>query len=71
MTFLHSPDGQRIFAEYGFRPVDPGAAGSAAQALPSGVFTIADLGGWESLQNSVYGRQGTWTSIFTVQAMGR
>jgi sulfate/thiosulfate transport system substrate-binding protein len=71
LEFLHSPEGQRIFADYGFRPVDPAAAGTGAEALPAGVFTIADLGGWNTLQESVYGPQGTWTSIFAAEAKGR
>jgi sulfate transport system substrate-binding protein len=71
LKYLHSPEGQRILADYGFRPVDPAAAGSQAESLPSGVFTMADLGGWDAVQDLVYGPQGTWTSIFAAQAERR
>lgn len=74
LAFLRSSDGQRILAEYGFRPVDPKSAASESDGkppMPAGVFTMADLGGWDALQDEVYGPAGTWTSIFASQAKGR
>ena len=74
LAFLRSADGQRILAEYGFRPVRPGDSGTGTDApalLPPGVFTMADLGGWDAVKHEVYGPAGIWTSIFTAQAKAR
>ncbi len=74
LAFIRSADGQRILAEYGFRPVSPESAltgTSDKPPMPSGLFTMADLGGWNAVQDEVYGPAGTWTSIFTSQAKGR
>jgi sulfate transport system substrate-binding protein len=72
LAFLRSPEGQRIFAEYGFRPVNPDpAAGTADRpSMPQNLFTMADLGGWDAVQDEVYGPAGTWTSIFAAQTKG-
>jgi sulfate transport system substrate-binding protein len=74
LVFLRSSDGQRILAEYGFRPVNTEMAASSADGkppMPPGVFSISDIGGWDSVQDEVYGPAGTWTSIFASQAKGR
>jgi sulfate/thiosulfate transport system substrate-binding protein len=72
LAFLRSPEGQRILAEYGFRPVKPDpAAASDKPAMPKSLFTMVDIGGWDAVQDEVYGPAGTWTSIFVSQAKGR
>jgi sulfate/thiosulfate-binding protein len=72
IEFLHSEDGQDIFAEYGFRPVKPGVVPpTGAGALPPKLFTMADLGGWAKLESELYGPNGIWTSIFTAEATSR
>jgi len=64
LEFLTSAEGQRIFAEYGFRPVNPEAEDAAAGLLqPAKVFTIADLGGWKKLADELYSTNGLWTTI--------
>jgi sulfate transport system substrate-binding protein len=64
LDFLRSADGQRIFADYGFRPVNPEARASATQRpAPKNLFTIADLGGWAKLEEELYGSKGLWTEI--------
>ena len=68
--------GQRIVAEYGFRPVQPDvAAPRGALPLPLKLFTMNDLGGWAKIEDELYGPKGLWTSIFTAnttaQAAGR
>jgi len=69
LEFLHSERGQRIFADYGFRPVKADVpAPSGAQPLPSKVFTMADLGGWAKVERELYGRDGLWTTIFAANA---
>jgi sulfate/thiosulfate-binding protein len=65
VTFLHGPEAQRAFAEAGFRSVDPAVAKTqkAAFPTPSGLFTIADLGGWAKIEARLFGPQGVWTRI--------
>ena len=72
IEFLHSEDGQGIFAEYGFRPVKTRCrAADGSRGLPPKLFTMADLGGWAKLESELYGTNGIWTSIFTAEATSR
>src|SRR5262249_24567780 len=76
LEFLLSEQGQRILADYGFRPVKPDVAPPGqAQPMPSKLFTMADLGGWARIEQELYGPKGLWTSIFLAhtgaQAAGR
>jgi sulfate/thiosulfate transport system substrate-binding protein len=69
LEFLLSEKGQRILADYGFRPVKDGVPPPAhAQPMPPKLFTMADLGGWAKLEKELYGSSGLWTSIFTADA---
>jgi len=66
VAFLHGPEAQAAFIELGFRPLDRGTAAPASAAAlpqPAQLFTIADLGGWESISNKLFGAQGVWTKI--------
>ncbi|HQR16697.1 MAG TPA: substrate-binding domain-containing protein, partial [Nitrospira sp.] len=66
VAFLHGPEAQAAFIELGFRPLDRGAAAPASVASmpqPARLFTIAELGGWESVSNKLFGAQGVWTKI--------
>jgi sulfate/thiosulfate-binding protein len=49
VDFLRSPEGQGIFAQKGYRPVSPQAAGADRFPRPKGLFTIDDLGGWDQV----------------------
>jgi sulfate/thiosulfate-binding protein len=72
VEFLHSEQGQRIFADFGFRPVKTGvAAPEGSGASPPKLFTMADLGGWAKLESELYGSNGLWTTIFTAEASSR
>jgi sulfate transport system substrate-binding protein len=55
LDFVHTPQAQRIFAENGYRPVVKGAD-TAGQSFPtpSGLFTIADLGGWPEVASRYF-----------------
>jgi sulfate/thiosulfate transport system substrate-binding protein len=46
LDFLYSKAGQQIFADTGYRPVVSGITSVNKFPTPSGLFTIADLGGW-------------------------
>lgn len=71
LAFLRSAEGQTILAEHGFRPVAEGVTATVGEPLPPKLFSMEDLGGWDAVQEQVYGPQGLWTSIFTEQAGGR
>ncbi len=49
-------DGQRLFAEKGYRPADPAVLAEFADTYPqpSGLFSIADLGGWPEVMETFF-----------------
>src|SRR5256885_2717970 len=53
LAFLHSPQGQKIFADNGYRPVAQGVGGPSFPT-PSGLFTIKDLGGWSKVSKDFF-----------------
>ena len=54
LDFLYSPAAQGIFAKNGYRPVVDGVAPSGEFRTPSGLFTIADLGGWTTVNTKFF-----------------
>ena len=52
VDFLLSPAGQKIWADNGFRPVVQVAGTNFPQ--PSKLYTIADLGGWDSVTTKFF-----------------
>lgn len=54
--FLFTPEAQRLWAEAGFRPVDPGVAKEFANKFPQPetLYTIDDLGGWASVDRELF-----------------
>jgi sulfate/thiosulfate transport system substrate-binding protein len=72
LAYLLSEQGQRILSQYGFRPVVDGVPPPpGAQPMPAKLFTMADLGGWDRIEQELYGPKGLWTSIFTADAGAR
>src|SRR4051812_40725133 len=55
LDFVRSDAGQKIFAENGYRPVSK-TADTAGQnfPVPSGLFTIQDLGGWDAVATKFF-----------------
>jgi sulfate/thiosulfate-binding protein len=53
LDFLHSPEGQKIFMENGYRPAVQGVQG-ANFPTPPGLFTISDLGGWTKVNKEFF-----------------
>lgn len=55
LRFLYTPEAQRIYAKYGFRPVDPKIEKefSAKYAQVAEPFTVDDLGGWQKARRQV------------------
>jgi sulfate/thiosulfate transport system substrate-binding protein len=56
--FLRSTEGQGIFADKGYRPVNKQAPGADKFPQPKGLFTIDDLGGWDQVTKTFFDRSG-------------
>jgi sulfate/thiosulfate transport system substrate-binding protein len=56
VDYALSPPGQRLFADKGYRPADPAVLAEFADAYPqpSGLFTIAELGGWPEVMQTFF-----------------
>ena len=54
LDFLHSDDAQKIFMDNGYRPVNEDVAAKGDFPEPSGLFTIADLGGWADVTTKFF-----------------
>jgi sulfate transport system substrate-binding protein len=71
-NFLFTHEGQKIWAEAGFRPVDPAVTADFAEVFPAPerLWTIADLGGWNSVDPALFDKDnGSITKIYK-QATG-
>ncbi|MFL6139450.1 MAG: sulfate ABC transporter substrate-binding protein [Frankiaceae bacterium] len=54
VTFLHTDQAQRIFADQGYRPVVKADLDTNRFPTPSQLFTIDDLGGWSSVNTQFF-----------------
>ncbi len=69
LQFLRSPTAQNLFVQYGFRPVNPTVADSAAakKEFPArpGIFKITakDIGGWRAADKKWFNSGGLMTQI--------
>ena len=54
VKYLVSPAGQAIWAASGYRPVISGVPGASKFPTPSGLFTIASLGGWKTVTKQFF-----------------
>jgi sulfate transport system substrate-binding protein len=54
LDFVRSTAAQQIFADNGYRPVVAGVKGKYDFPDPSGLFTIADLGGWSDVSTKFF-----------------
>ncbi|BBY61875.1 sulfate ABC transporter substrate-binding protein [Mycolicibacterium helvum] len=71
-NYLFTPEGQKIWAQAGFRPVDPAVAADFATDFPTPqkLWTIADLGGWSKVDPALFDKDnGSITKIYK-QATG-
>ena len=73
VEFVHGKDCQKLFAEYGLRPVNQEAAQEfkGKFPVPKYLFDTNYLGGWDSVQESIYGKNGVWTKIIEELATER
>jgi sulfate transport system substrate-binding protein len=56
VAFLRTPEAQRAFATYGYRPVEEGVSREVAGSFPPvhDLFTVRDLGGWEEVRRVLF-----------------
>jgi sulfate/thiosulfate transport system substrate-binding protein len=54
LDYLLSADAQQVFVDKGYRPVNEQVAASAKFPTPSGLFTIAELGGWTEVTKKFF-----------------
>ena len=66
-AYLQTPDAQRVFAEQGFRPVNPQVwqeVKSRFAPVPK-PFTVAVFGGWETVESTFFVKSGgLWDELF-------
>ena len=65
--FLYTTEAQRLWAQAGFRPVDAAVAAEFAAEFPQPekLWTIADLGGWKSVDSTLFAKDvGTIAKIY-------
>jgi sulfate/thiosulfate-binding protein len=59
LDYLRSDDAQKIFMDNGYRPVNEDVAAEGDFPDPSGLFTIADLGGWSAATDKFFNTDGS------------
>ncbi len=68
LNFQFTPEGQKLWAEAGFRPADPAVLEQFADKYPAPekLWTIADLGGWADVDPALFDKKnGSITKIYT------
>jgi sulfate/thiosulfate transport system substrate-binding protein len=68
VDFLHTPEAQELYTTVGFlRPTDPklAAKGDGDMFAPvKDLWTVDELGGWDKINEDVFGDQGAFTNAF-------
>jgi sulfate/thiosulfate transport system substrate-binding protein len=59
LTFVTTPEAQKIFVDNGYRPVIKGVPGADKFPTPTGLFTIAALGGWDAATKKFFDPKGS------------
>ncbi len=54
LDYVRGPEAQEIFADNGYRPVIDGVEGPYDFPTPTGLFTIADFGGWSDVSKKFF-----------------
>jgi sulfate/thiosulfate transport system substrate-binding protein len=57
VDYLRTPEAQRVLGEKGYRPVVEDVLAEFDYPEPSGLFTIADLGGWGDVRKRFFDRE--------------
>ena len=67
-NFQYTAAAQKVWAQAGFRPVDPAVAADFRDQfpVPAKLWTIADLGGWSTVDPQLFDKNaGSITKIYT------
>lgn len=59
VDYLRTDAAQKISAKNGYRPVQTDADPASQFPRPSGLFTIGDLGGWDSVTKEFFDPKGS------------
>jgi sulfate/thiosulfate transport system substrate-binding protein len=57
VDFIRSTEAQRVFGKAGYRPIEESLADEFQFPLPTDLFTIADVGGWDEVQKRFFDRE--------------
>ncbi|MDR0269817.1 sulfate ABC transporter substrate-binding protein [Paenibacillus sp.] len=65
VDYLRSKEAQTVFADYGFRPVNEEVfkANEGHYPIPTGLFDISYLGGWNEVRQTLYSKKGVWYQV--------
>jgi sulfate transport system substrate-binding protein len=63
VQYLYTDAAQKIFAQSGYRPVVKKDLSTKQFPTPSGLFTIASLGGWSKVNSEFFGTTGSISKI--------
>lgn len=65
VQYLFTPEAQREFAKVGFRPIDPAVEREFSSQYPAikTLFTVEDLGGWDTVQKKLFAEGATFEKI--------
>jgi sulfate transport system substrate-binding protein len=72
LEYLRGSDGQHLWGQLGYRPIvqDVAREFTSSFAVPSGLFTIGDLGGWPTVDKQFFDRDNGMVSQI-LQELGR
>ena len=57
LDYIRSPVAQRVFGKAGYRPVNESLADEFQFPMPTDLFTIKDVGGWDEVQKRFFDRE--------------
>jgi sulfate transport system substrate-binding protein len=72
LNYLRGADGQRLWGRLGYRPIVQDVAGEFTSSfpVPTGLFTIGELGGWPSVDKQFFDRDNGMVGQI-LQELGR
>jgi sulfate/thiosulfate transport system substrate-binding protein len=73
VDFLVTPESQRLYAQNGLRPVVDDVAAQFNEKFPrvNDLFTVRDLGGWDEVQETVFGPGGVYDKALEAASQGQ
>ena len=67
VKFLFTPEAQREFAKFGFRPVEPSVVREFENKFPkvNKLYTVNDFGGWDAVNKKFFDEGAVFDQIYT------